>query len=191
MLHPPLYMSFTSSFFCTAQVLFPAFPTQPPICIPPHPLPLLDLLPRLSPLWMTCPHLLLQRVQLTPALPPISDSSPSYVTPSLPPTSLQPRPAPYARQQLQRRCALLMSNCQPSFYPLPPSFLPSPLSGPGRLGYALITLSILPSCQPPCSRAVTAQGHHGSAEELWVSKNRTLEQPISWRTLWKLRRGLV
>lgn len=44
-----------------------------------------------------------------------------------------------------------------------------PLSGPSRLGYALITLSILPSCQLPCSRVVTAQGHHGSTVELWVS----------------------
>lgn len=83
---------------------------------------------------------------------------------SLPHTTLQPWVAPYVCQQLQSWCAVLMSNCQPSFLPLPP-----PLSGPSRLGYALITLSILPSCQLPCSRVVTAQGHHGSTVELWVS----------------------
>lgn len=72
-----------------------------------------------------------------------------------------------------------------------PCFLPFPLSGPGRLGYALITLRILPSCQPPCSRLVTAQGHHWSTEKLWVSMNRVLDQPISRRYLCSRRKGLV
>lgn len=86
----------------------------------------LHLLPPI--LWMTHIqplHLFLQRLHLLHALPPISDSSRSDISHPTPflPTSLHHQPVPYACQQLQRQCALLMSNCQRSLSPLP--FLPS------------------------------------------------------------------
>lgn len=52
------------------------------------------------------------------------------------------------------------------------SFFPFLLFVPGRLGYALITLSILPSCQTPSRRVVTAEGHHGNLASCGCQRRR-------------------
>lgn len=72
MLHPLLYTSVTES---SSAQLRSRFSNPTPFHIPPHPLLLFSLLPRLPP-----SYLLLQRLQLPHALPPISESSLSYIT---------------------------------------------------------------------------------------------------------------
>lgn len=148
-----------------------------PIYIPPHP----------SPLWMT---LILDRV-LQRGCPPISDSILHPPPPhSFLPQASNPRPVPYVCQQLQRRCAPLMSNCHPSLSPsLSPLLSLSLLSGPGRLGYALITLRIIPSLPAATQQSSdSAGGIMGAPEEQWVSKHRAPEQPIMGESK---KKGLV
>lgn len=108
--------------------------------------------------------LLRRPCRISPCSPPISDSSLSYITTHFP--SHKPPNAARAICTPAITEKVCSTDVKLSSLFLASSLLPSlSLPGPGRLRYALITLSILPSCQPPCSGAVTAQGHHGSIEE--------------------------
>lgn len=155
------------------------------LLLPPHPTPdslysssssppsSFDLLPYLSPL-LRLHLILLSLLCMTPLYPTVPPFS-SHKSPTLARAICTPAITETVCSTDVKLSGLFPSSSLPS----------SLLCGPGRLGYALITLSILPYCQPPHSRAVTAQG-------LVEKRNRELvEEPISWRMLWKRRIGLV
>ena len=164
MLHPPLYMSVTASFFCTAQALFP----PPPDLHSSSPL----SSPR-SPLWMT---LFLDRA-LQRGCPPISDSILHHPPPT--PSSHKPPTLGLCHMYASNYRDGVLHWCQtviPLSLPLSPLPSLSLLSGPGRLGYALITFRILPSLPAASQQSSdSAWGIMGAPEEQWVSKHRAPE----------------
>lgn len=116
---------------------------NPPICIPPYPLLLLPPPPSSFSTFDNThthtlfPHLLRLRLQLPHALPPISESSLSYIT--TPFSHKPPTPAcAYTPAITETVCSTDVKLSALFFCSTPPSS-PS-LSGLGRLGYALITL---------------------------------------------------